>query len=416
MRIFDSFGKVLTIFFCLLASSISSAGILWEKELATDVNTNSAPLASCLNKDGNDIIVMSAECPKGSLPIMGDSVSVLWEIGVDGNVTHVSPKNIDGSKARTNAIPIGPGCAVASDSSGNILTAGILSKQKDEKGLKVGIISKTDKAEKFVSPAGYIKSHSIRKMMSLEDDTFVLVGDQNNDGLLLLIDKQGKKLREEKYDSGRYDSFTDSDWIKTNNPHLVIVGISYKQSNEPNAGLCGNNFILLYDPNLKITHEDYFDGWKSISNVALAALPPKVCYLDNGNIVVLYNKQSPESEDPNKTKVWARCYAQELKLLWDKEIFAGDSFPNKIPFHFYLINYGSKGFVSVIIKPAEKLEFYYFNEVGSKIGYYEYKGSVGISGFNLMRMSDKITAVFEEYSEEGNIKGITIKTKVIALD
>ena len=153
-----------------------------------------------------------------------------------------------------------------------------------------------------------------------------------------------------------------------------------------------------------------------MSAVALVALFPKVCYLDNGNIIVLYNKQSPESEDPDKTKVWARCYTQELKLLWDKEIFAGDSFPNKLPFHFYLIKYGSKGFVSVIVKPTEKLEFYYFNESGSKIGYYEYKGLIGSSGFNLVRMSDKIIAVFEECSGQGNIKDITIKTKVIALD
>ena len=58
----------------------------------------------------------------------------------------------------------------------------------------------------------------------------------------------------------------------------------------------------------------------------------------------------------------------------------------------------------------------YFNESGSKIGYYEYKGSVGISGFDLMRMSDKITAVFEEFSVKGNTKDITVKTKVIALD
>jgi hypothetical protein len=33
-----------------------------------------------------------------------------------------------------------------------------------------------------------------------------------------------------------------------------------------------------------------------------------------------------------------------------------------------------------------------------------------------MRMSDKIIAVFQEFSGEGNIKDITIKTKVIALD
>jgi len=414
MNIFDTSKKILTVFICLLASSIASAGILWEKELVSDASTNSGPLASCLNKDASGVIVTTTECPKGSFPIKGDNI--LWEIKADGNATRILPKNADGSKVWTNAIPFGPGCTIASDSAGNILTIGILSKQKGEKGQKIGVISKSDGAEKIVSPVNSIESHSIRKMISLQNDTFVLVGDQNNDGLLLLIDKKGKILREEKYNSGRNDIFTDSDWIKTNNPRLVIVGMSFKQSNEPNTGLYGENFILLYDPNLKIVHEDYFEGWKSISAVALAALCPRVCYLDNGNIVVLYNKESTGSEDPNKTKVWARCYTQELKLLWDKEIFAGEKFPNKMPFYFYLIPYGSKGFVSVIIKPAERLEFYYFNEFGSKIGNYEYKGLIGSSGFDLMRMSDKIIAVFEEFSGQGNIKDITIKTKVIALD
>ena len=413
MKSFKNSKKILAIFFCILASNSARAGILWEKELVSDANTNSAPLASCLSKDGNSIIVTTVECSKGSFPIKGDNI--LWEIGADGNATRISPKNIDGSKVWTNAMPVGPGCAIASDSYGNLLTAGILSKQKDEKGQKIGIISKSDGAEKIVSPVNSIEIHSIRKMISLQDDTFVLVGDQDNDGLLLLIDKQGKILGKEKYDSGRNDIFTDSDWIKTNNPHLVIVGSSFKQSNEPNVGLYGNNFILLYDLNLKIVHEDYFDGWKSISAVLLVTLCPKVCYLDNGNIVVLYNKESAESEDP-KTKVWARCYTQELKLLWDKEIFAGENFPNKLPFYFYLIRYGSKGFVSVIRKSIESLEFYYFNEFGSKIGYYEYNGLVGTPGFNLMRMNDKIIAVFEEFSGEGNIKDITIKAKVIVLD
>ena len=413
MRIFNSSGKMLIIFFCLLASSTAIAGILWEKELTSDANTNSGSLSSCLNKDANGIIVTTTECPKGSFPIKGDNI--LWEIGADGNATRISPKNIDGSKVWTNAKPVGPGCAIASDSSGNILTAGILSKQKDEKGQKIAIISKADNTGMIMSPRNSIEIHSIRKMISLQDDTFVLVGDQNENGLLLLIDKQGKILRKEQFDSGRNDSFTDSDWVKTNNPRLAIVGLSVKQSDKPNTGFYGDNFILLYDPNLKIVHEDYFAGWKSISPVSLVTLYPKVCYLDNGNIVVLYNKESAESED-SKTKVWARCYTQELKLLWDKEILTADIFPNKLPSYFYLISYGSKGFVSVITKTTEGLEFYFFNEFGNKIGYYEYKGLIGTPGFNLMRMSDKIIAVFEEFSGQGNIKDITIKTKVIALD
>ena len=78
MSIFNISGKMLIIFFCLLASSMANAGILWERELTADANTNSGPLAFCLNKDANGVIVTTIECPKGSFPIKGDNI--LWEI------------------------------------------------------------------------------------------------------------------------------------------------------------------------------------------------------------------------------------------------------------------------------------------------------------------------------------------------
>lgn len=116
MRHFKNSTIMLVVFFCVLASNGLNAKILWEKELALDANTNSAPLASCLNKDGNGIIVMTVESPKGSFPIKGDNI--LWEIGANGNAIRILPKNTDGSKVWTNAKPagVGPGCAIASDS------------------------------------------------------------------------------------------------------------------------------------------------------------------------------------------------------------------------------------------------------------------------------------------------------------
>lgn len=404
---------MLAVFFCILFSNMAIAGILWEKELVLDANTNSAPLASCLNKDASGVIVTTIECPKGSFPVKGENI--LWEIGADGNTTRITPKNIDGSKVWTNARPVRDDCAIASDSNGNLLAIGISSKQKDEKGQKVAVISRYDETGKIMSPRNSIESHSIKKMLSLRDNTFALVGDQNNDGLCLQIDNQGKKLKEEQFDAGRNEKFTGVDLIKSDNPRLVIVGLSVKHSNELNAGFSGDNFVLLYDPNLKIVHEDYFSGWKSILALSLVALYPKVCYLDNGNIVALYNKENSDPDD-TKTKLWARCYTQELKLLWEKEVFAAEKLPNKSPFYFYLIPYGSKGFVSVIIKPTESLEFYFFNGFGNKIGYYEYRGLVVTSGFNLIQINDKTIAVFEEFSGQGHIKEIAIKAKIIALD
>jgi hypothetical protein len=405
--------KNLTImFFCVLISSRVNAGISWERELLPDANTNSAVLASCLNKDASGVIVTTIECPKGSLPIKGNNI--LWEIGADGNVARIVPKNADGSQIWTNTRPGGPGCAIANDNSGNLLTIGILGKQKDEKGQKVAVVSMTNKSEKTMSPRNSIESHSIKKLIPLKDDTFILIGNRDNNsgnGLCSRIDNQGKILREEEFDAGRNERFNDAVWIKSNNPRLVIVGSSVEYSNEPNAGFSGDNFILLYDPNLKIVHEDYFAGWKSVSSLSLATSQPKVCYLANGNIVVVYNNK--EGTD-SKTRLWARCYTQELKFLWEKEILVIDTFI----FSFDVTPRDSAGFI-VGVAQGELLEFYFFDQEGVKIEYAKYEGvpggAVGISGFNLIRVNHRTIAVFDE-GTAGNIKEASIKAKVIALD
>jgi hypothetical protein len=194
---------------------------------------------------------------------------------------------------------------------------------------------------------------------------------------------------------------------------LAVVGLSAK--NESAAGMSGENFIVLYDPNFEKIHEDHFMGWRAISALSLVMLHPKVCYLDNGNIVVLYNKENTDPNDP-KTRLWARCYTQQLKLLWEKEIFTAEKSLNKLPFYFDIVSHDSGGFVTVIRTPVEYLRFYFFDAAGNKTDYAEYKGLVSTPGFNLMRMNGRTIAVFEEFSGQGNIKEITIKAKVIAID
>jgi hypothetical protein len=404
MRPFKNSIVILSMIFCVSISSMAKAGILWEKDLVLDANTNSAPLASCLNKDGNGVIVMTAESPKGSFPIKGDSV--FWEIGAEGNVIRVLPKNADGSKVWTNADPIGYGCAIASDNLGNLLTVGILHKQEDEKGQKVAVVSKTDKAEKIISPRNPIEHHSVKKMISLQDNTFALVGDRNGHGLYSRIDNQGRIIQEKLFDMGKNEICTDVEQIKSDNLSLAIVGVSFKISvKDPNENFA-EDFISICDSNLSAIYEEHFAGGLP------GLLFPKVCCLDNGNIIVFYKIKS---EYP-KTILWARCYTKELKLLWEKEIFAAD----KMPFFFDVVSRRTGGFVAWIGQ-VESLEFYFLDNTGNEINHIQYKGSVapggsfGSTGFNLLRINDEIIAVFKE-GTPGNIKECSIKTKAIALD
>ena len=233
MRLFKNLTIISAMFICMLVSSRVNAGILWEKELVPDANTNSTPFASCLNKNGDGIFVMTVECPKGSLPLLGGNC-VLWEIGADGSAIRTLLKDGNGAKIRTNTETIYG--VIGLDTSNNLLTLGVLSKQKGEKGQKIGVISKGGK----ISPCNSINSHSIKKMMPLQDNTFILIGQRDSNGLYAQIDKQGGIIQEEIFDMGQGEVFTDIDKPKNDNTSLIIAGISCDLS-QPYP----KNFILI---------------------------------------------------------------------------------------------------------------------------------------------------------------------------
>jgi len=399
---------LVTIFSVWFSNSVN-AKMLWSRDLS-DANTNSVPLASCLNKDGDGIIVMTRECPKGNLPnISGDLA--LWEIGINGSITRTEPKDVNGNRIWTDADYIGRGCRIASDSLGNLLTAGILSEEKGEKRQKIAVISKNDKAEKTMLLRNSIERHSKIKMIPFQNDTFVLVGKRDSNGLCTRIDSQGRILQEKLLDSDQKNIthiFSGIDRIKSDgsNSALAIAGVSFgRMSKDPNENLSKNS-IFICDPNLKTIYEAHFTG--GISHL----LFPKVCCLNNGNIAVLYKK---ENADPNKTLLWVRCYTNELKLLWDKEIFVAD----KQPFAMDITGRDSGGFtvgvIQYIVQQSNSLEFNSFNNKGSKIEQINHKGVIGMGGFNLMNVKDKTIAVFE-WGTDRTVADWAIKAKVIAID
>jgi len=403
MKLFENWTMVLAACFCVLVAGESKAKIAWDKDLVFDANMNSTPLACCTNRDGDGVIVMAVECPRGALPVRGGD-SVLWKIGADGKTTRIPLRNAEGDKVWTNAKAIGPGCAMASDNFGNLLTIGVLSRPKDEG--KVRTVSLIEKMEDIVLPQNEIESHSIRKLIRLQDNTFALIGDRNGDGLCLRVDAAGRPIQEEVFDMGAREMLTGVDSLKSDNLNLAVVGLSASiYPEEPNQN-SAENFILMYDPNMKIVHADYF------AEEIPGPLFPKVSCLDNGNIMLVYRKASSDS----KTRLWARCYTQELEVLWEKEIFSADESPNKLPFYFDVTSCGSKGFVVGVLTPLEGLKFYCLDKDGGKVDYTGYKGMVSIPGFNLMRIIGRTIAVFEEYSGLGKIEEISVKAKVIALD
>jgi hypothetical protein len=406
MRPFKNLTIMLVMFFGILTSSAVNAGILWERELVLDANTNSVPLASCVNKDSNGIIVMTRESPKGKSPAHGGDL-VLWEIGIDGGVTRTMPKDASGNQIWTSADYIGHGCRIASGRLGNLLTVGILSKQGEHEQ-KIADVSKADKEEKKMSILNSIEHYSIIKMIPLKDNSFVLVGERSGNGSCLRVDGQGRTTQEKLFDIDQTNIFSGVVQAKSYDSNLILAisGLSFgNTANDPNGNF-SKNFIFICDSNLKTIYEDYFTGGVP------RLLFPKVCCLDNGNIVVLYKK---ESADPNKTSLWARCYTNELKLLWNKGIFVADN----MPFAMDITDRESWGFtvgiIQNMVQRSNALELDSFDDEGNKIEQINYKGLIGLGGFNLMNLNNKMISVIEE-GTPGNIKEASIRAKVIALD
>ncbi|HUW17681.1 MAG TPA: hypothetical protein VMW16_00080 [Sedimentisphaerales bacterium] len=102
MKLYQNSTIILVAWFCLLIPSESKARIAWDKDLVFDANMNSTPLASCSNKDGDGVIVMAVECPKGAFPVRGGDC-VLWKVGADGKTTRLPLRNVEGDKVWTNA-------------------------------------------------------------------------------------------------------------------------------------------------------------------------------------------------------------------------------------------------------------------------------------------------------------------------
>jgi len=378
--------------------------IRWDKSLIYDANTNSSPLAACINKDANGIFVITKIGLQGTFLAKG-SRCVLWEIRDDGQLTKqpVLLRDGGGNMITTDALTFGYGCAMVADSNDNLLTVGMLGARNNEISIANILTANVTKPKILTRNPTYM--HNIAKLMPFQNNTFILVGGRNGDGVLQQINNQGKILREDQFDNERNECFTGVDLINSNSSSLAVVGSSIKLADANSA----DNFILIYDPNYKIIHEDW---WKSsVSGFALVTARPKICCLGDASIVV-YNRESGNS----KICLWARCYTQELKILWEKEIYCIEKSSGKLPFYFDISTHNSMGFVVAIITPAEGLGFYSFDVVGNKVGYSEYKGMIGSPGFNLTRMNGRTMAIFEESSGYGKIKDITIKAKVIALD
>gem|GEM_PF-6305671 len=394
----------IAIIFFIISSSTIYANILWERDLVFDVNTNSSPHVYCINKEANNLFIITKTVPKGEYFHKAGNL-VFWDIGASGNIfSKAKLQGADGNEIKTNAFAMRDGSVMASDDLGNLLTIGLLEEQQKEPSFSISVANGIEPNIIIIKP---IKDLKMQQLISFLDNTVLGVGATNTNGFCVKLNNHGEIIEQALFDVGQNEIFTSTDWSKNEKPNIVAVGLSFKLANQETEESYAQNFIILYDPNLNMVHEDYFMGWTSMSPFSLM-LKPKVCYLEDGNIVVVYNKENSDL----KMQLWARCYTPEFKILWDKDILPVDA----NIFSFDLVSTESGGFLMAVVKDqVEKVEFSYWDKECQIIKKSYYNGLVATHCFNLIRMKNKTIAIFEEYSGRGNMKDITIKAKIIAL-
>lgn len=390
---------ILILMFLNCASIAVSNNILWEQELIYDPNSNTGPLAVCSDEKENGIYIITKTVSKGRF-LINEGDARLWKLSADGNIVQSTVlTDEDKNVIKTNALPIGDACVMGCDTRGNLLTAGVLGEQRKGKSLAVILNEDKSMCDPNIILGSQIGKLNIKTMVSFEDDSFAIIGARRHNGSFMRIDNRGELIHEVPYDMGQNEKCTGAVPLKPDKQNLAIVGLSFSKSDIKSERNIAENFIVIYDPNDTLLHEDYFTG------VLPGITFPRACCLGNSHIIIVYyNKLEQESG------LWARCYNQKLEILWEKKIVSEDN-PS---FLFDVVSYRS-GFRVATITPVKGLKFYSYNEKGERIGFAEYKGQVSISGFNFLRVRDRTIAVFEE-NELGRLKDITIKTKAIALE
>lgn len=177
---------------CLLfiVANRALAVIAWEIELISDPNTNCTVLASCDSDEADRIYVITKAGPRGGF-LHQEGNCLLWEIKEDGRITRrtlLTDKT--GRKIRTNALPIGPGCAMAANSRGHLMTAGVSGEQQKDRTLAVLLNTDTKTADSNILWGDRIDNFSIKEMVPLRDDTFALIGTRRHQGVYVRIDDQ----------------------------------------------------------------------------------------------------------------------------------------------------------------------------------------------------------------------------------
>lgn len=377
--------------------SNQSFKVLWQKDFGCDENLSYCLGAIAFNKVNNTLLIMGTSFdPKN----YSDAKFWLWEIDENGNKIRSTlikevPEGYGSAMKRTymliKSLTVSP--------EGDIFAVG------EFDGATQSFVKINGEGQIIFSKTIYDKELGdvnvfINKMVPLPDNNFLLIGKDENDGLVIKIDSEGKRLWKKLYDIGRVELFTDGVPI-SNNSGFLLVGnvVDYVKST-----LIGpaDIWILECDPEGNIISEESFTG---------SPMPgkwPQVCQVDSGNFVVAYdsNPQMMAMSTDHRIK----AFNPDLNILWDKRIADVEKGP-PILFKIIVIPHG---FIVANCVNFSDLKIYEFDEKGNNLGSVFIDKGVFSDRFNLIYVKEKAFIISEAFCKDNDILS-EIKVTVIQL-
>jgi len=365
---------------------------IWQKEIACDSNLGCFPGTVSTDVKGNKLVILGATIRND----VGEENLVLWEIDPNANILHQT--QIGATPKGSATIPLFHRFRDIFIKNDNQIT--ILGDFDVNTPSSLLTISRGggNKSIKSITKSRNKYENILISRMDSTNDSVVLAGRQENNGLLIKLDALGNEVWKKTFDIGETEVFTD---VAVESDEIYVAGFTapIRAPNKMGFGSEVQNFLLLYDTNGQLIKENYFEG-------VFSTKLPQVARLKSGTVLVAYDK----SKNVTAVDLNVRAYSSDLKPLWETQMVkAGGGGP---PGCFRIVAVsGDRAFVGVVFNGGELVIAECASD-GKVIERWTLGKTVGPhGGLHLAELDRRVYAIFGTPSY-GNFQNV--KTMILA--
>lgn len=406
MKVFMNIIKILSLVLIIFwntnhicaQDNNKTSRILWQRQFGCGENFSCSSGAIAFDQVNNNLLIMGTSFHTENYT---GGKFWLWEIDKQGNriintVLKSAPGDLSGLIELASDIIKGLTVSKNED----IFAVGefdgpYLSFMKMDRKGKI-VFSKRIVEESLIDE----REIDVLKMISLPDNKFLLIGREDDDGLVIKIDSEGNILWKKTYDSGQEIDFFSDGVPVGNGGDFLITGNAADSGGSAFLTKLSNVWVLQFDAKGNIVTEKFFSGGSFPTKL------PQLCQLDSENFVVTYDKSTEMITTDHRIK----AFSPNLKILWEKQIVKSEKAP---PIYFKIMGIPEGGFIVADFINFSDLKVYEYDNEGNKLSSVSINNINFISDFNLAYTEDKLFIVSGSPSKRNDT--IT-EVKVIALE